>query len=82
MHDLAVNVCETVITALEPISQLFMIEAQLMHNCGLQVMYMNSVFGDFEPQFIGLAVVESTFDSTAGHPHSETVRVVVSSQDF
>ena len=47
-HDLAVDVGQAVVTALEAIGQAFMIDPQTVKNCGLQIMHVNRIFHDVE----------------------------------
>lgn len=75
-------VSQTVIAALIAEAEFFVIEAQQLHNSSLQVVDMNFVFHDAKSEFIGLAVVVAALDSAAGHPHCETVRIVVPTQDL
>ena len=82
MNDFTLNICQSVIASLKTICQLFMVETQLMHNGGLQIVNVDSVLRDLESQLIGPAVVESSFDSSTGHPHRETIRIVVSAKDL
>ena len=50
------NVRQAVIASLEPIIQLFVIEAQLTRHGSMQVVGMHLIFDRSEPQFVGLPV--------------------------
>src|SRR6056300_1550960 len=53
-----------------------------MHNCCLQIMHVDPIFGDGKSQLVGLPVIESALNSPSGHPHSKGIGVVVASQHF
>ena len=48
-----------------------------MQNGGVQIVEMDAVVDGFESEIVGGAVDVAAFDAAAGHPHGETVVVVV-----
>ncbi len=54
-----------------------MIEAEEVKNRRVQIMNMHAVFDGGEAEFVGRAVDVAGFHAAAGHPHGETVVVVV-----
>jgi hypothetical protein len=60
--------------------QAFMIDAQLMQDCGLDVMHMNWIFDGSEAEFIGLSERLPAANPTSSHPHGECLWVVVAAQ--
>lgn len=55
-HDLAVNIGQAVLPALEFESQTLVIDAELVQDCGLEIMHVDSVFDGVEPKVIACAV--------------------------
>ena len=76
------HVGQPVVSALEAVGQLFMIEAEQVHDGCLQVVDMNPVFDNTETEFVGLAVIEAGFGTTTSEPHRVAIGVMVTSEDF
>ena len=57
------------------------VEAEQVHDGGLQVVDVDRVFGDAEAEFVGAAELEAPFDAAAGKPHREGVGIVIASED-
>ena len=77
LDHIATDVGKSKIAALELESQLGMVQAQQMKNCGLNVVDMNLVLGDVEPELIGASQRLPRSDAGSGKPHSEGVDVMV-----
>lgn len=71
------DVGEAEVTALESGGQFFVIEAKLVQDGGVQVVNVDLVLDRIETQFVGLAMVDATFNSTSGEPHGEGIGVVI-----
>jgi hypothetical protein len=80
--DVAVDVGEAVVAALEAVGEAFVVEAEEVHDGGLEVVDVDLVFGDLEAHFVGGAVAEAAFDAAAGHEEGEAVGEVVAAEDF
>src|SRR3954470_12630350 len=81
VNDLTGNIGEAVVAALEEKREPFVVEAQEVHDRGLQVVNTDFVFHDPEAELIGRAKIEAWFDAAAGEPHCEAVGVVVAAED-
>ena len=69
VDDFTVDIGQPVITSLESIRQFCVIKTEQVHDCRLQVVDVDFVFGDREAQFIRFPVREPAFDATTGQPH-------------
>ena len=74
---MAVNVGEAEVAALESSGELFVIEAELVKDRGVEIVDVNFVFNRVEAEVIGLAMVHAAFDSASGEPHGEGIGMVV-----
>ena len=77
MGDVAVDVGEAVVAALVTESQLFVIDAKEVEAGGMEVVDVDQVLGDTEAEFVGGAVSEAAFHTTARHPDAEAFLVVI-----
>src|ERR1043166_771973 len=66
-HDLAVNVSEAKVAALETIRELFVIDAEAVHHRRVQVVNVNGVFDDVVTVVVRLAVSDARLDAAARH---------------
>ena len=81
--EFAVDVGEAEVAALVAEGEAFVVEAELVEDGGVEVVDVDTVFGDIEPEVVGFAVADAGFDAAAGHPHGEGVFVVVAADaDF
>ena len=71
------DVGETEITAGVAVGELFVVEAEEVKNGGVEVVDVNDFFDGSEAEIIGGAVNISSFDTTAGEHHGESVGVVI-----
>lgn len=51
-HDMAVDVCEAEVAALEAVGELGVIESKEVHDGGVEVVDVDAVFDNVEPKFI------------------------------
>ena len=68
MHDVAVDVRQTVITASVTVGQTSMIDAQQVQNRCMKVMNVDSVLGHRRADLVGAAIADARFDTGSGHP--------------
>ena len=78
---LSVHIGQPVVAALEAERQSFVVEAQQVHDRGLQIVDVDFVLDDAEAQFVGLAVVQAGFHAAAGEPHREAIRIVIAAEE-
>jgi hypothetical protein len=76
-HHLAMHVSEAVMPALKFEGQSRVIDAEAVHQRGVQVMHVDGVTRDIVAVIIGLAVSHAGLDSAAGHPDGETARMMI-----
>ena len=74
------HVCQSEATTVVLVSQFFMIQAEQVQDGGVQIVEVNFVFSRLESDFVLRAVVDAAFNTAAGHPRAEAVRVMVSSR--
>src|SRR5215831_11289283 len=65
------------IPSLAPIGQLCVVETQALQDRGLQVVNVNFVFDDIEPEVIGFADHLPGADPTARKPHGKRQRMMI-----
>ena len=80
VDDVAVDVSESVVAALEAECELFVVKAEQVQDGGLEIVGCDFVFDNSETQFIRLSVIAASADATTCHPHREAIWVVVASQ--
>ena len=71
------HVSQTVIPPLEFVSQLFMIDAQAVQNCGIQIMHGQGVLSDVITEVIGLTECHARFHSASGCPDGEATGMMI-----
>ena len=76
------HVGQTEIPSLISIGETFVVDAQLVENCGIQVVNVDRVFGDVIAEIVSLTVSHARFDTAAGCPHGEATRMMVASVIF
>ena len=82
VHDVAVDIGEAVVPALEAEGELLVIHAEQVEDGGLEIVDVHLVTGDGEAELVGLAVNGAGLYSSAGHKHGVAVWVVVSAEHF
>src|SRR3954470_2231920 len=76
-HDLAVDIGQPEVTALETVGKFGVIEAEAMENGRLEIVDGDFILRDVVPEFIGGAIGDARLDSSAGHPHRKRVRMMI-----
>src|SRR5205823_4674017 len=76
-HNVAADVGEPEVAALEPVRQLGVVDPQAVQHGGVQVVDVDGVLDDVVPEVVGLAVGDAGLDAAAGQPHGKAARVVV-----
>ena len=59
-----------------------MVEAEEMHDGGLQVVDVDLILHAGEAHLVGFAELEAAFDAASGHHDRKAVGVVVAAEDF
>ncbi len=77
LHDAAVDVGEAEVAALEAVGEFLVVEAEEMKDRRLEIVDMDGVFGDVEPEVIGRADGLTGLDTATGHPHAEGLGVMI-----
>src|SRR3954466_9033567 len=80
-HDLAFDIGQPIIAALESEREPFVIEAEQMQNRRLQIVNENFVLRDAEAELIRFAVRESALRAAAGHHHRVTIRIMIAPEN-
>jgi len=65
LHELAVDVGESVVATLEAVGEPRVIEAKEVQEHGVHIMHVHHVFDRIEPEVVGLAVDVAGFDAAA-----------------
>src|SRR5262245_52632958 len=76
-YQLAVDIGEAVMAALEAVGEAFVIDPQAIKDGGLQIVNVNRVLGDVEGKIISAAVGDARFYAAAGQPHRERFAVMI-----
>lgn len=79
VDQLTMHISQPEITPRVSKRQLFMIKAQAVEHCGVQVMDADWVLCGFEAELVSGTVNRSALDATAGQPHAETPMIVIPS---
>ncbi len=74
------DVGEAVVAPLEPVGQPLVVEAEQVHDGGLEVVHVHLVLGNAEAEFVGAAVAKAGLHAAAGHEQAEAVRVMVATE--
>ena len=77
LDDVAADVGQAVVAALEAERQLEMVQTQQMQQCGLQVVDVDDVFDRVVTEFVGVPDRLPAFDAATGQPHGKTIDVMV-----
>src|ERR1043165_8569874 len=77
LYNLAMDVGQTVMPALETIGQSLVINPEAIKNRRLQIMHMNRVLDNVEGEIIGLAVGDPRLDSTTSQPDGKAFAMVI-----
>ena len=79
---MAVDIGQAVVSSLEAIGQLFVVKPKEVHPCGLEVVYMNRVFGHTKAQIIRFTVHMTTLHATSSHDHGVAIWKMITTQYF
>lgn len=60
------------------VGEAFVVDAELVHDRGLEVVYVYRIFNDVDTVVIGFSVCEAGLDSASSQPIGKTVGMVVS----
>lgn len=77
LDDVAVDVGEAEMAALEFIGETEVIDAEAMENGGVEVVDIHGVTGDVVAEVVGFTVGEAGFDAAAGEPEGEATGMVI-----
>ncbi len=72
------HVGKTKVATRVPVGQLGVIEPQQVQECGVQIVYVNTLVNRAKTKFVRGAVNMSAFDAAAGKADRETVVIVIS----
>ena len=79
-NDLTANIGESLIATLEAERLSFVINAQAVQDRRLKIVYVDRPLDDVVAVLVGLPEGHPALDSTAGHPHRETSRMMVAAE--
>ena len=79
---MSVNIGQAITAALEFVSETLVIDAEQVHDRGLQVMDVQAVRGDVVAELTSFPINGSGFDSPARHPDAETTRMMVAAETW
>ena len=82
VYHLAMNISQAEIAALEAERKFFVIKAEQVEDCRLEIVNIDFVPGDRETQFVGLAISDSFLNAGAGQKNRKTIRVVIPAQNI
>jgi len=80
VHNFSVDVGESEIAAGVVVGQPLVVEAEGVEDGCLDVMHMERILDNMEAKVVGGAIRDARFDSAAGHPHREGLRMMVASR--
>ena len=69
---------QTLLETLEGEGESFVIDPHAMENRCVDIVDMYRIFGDVVTVIVGRSEFDPTLDPAAGHPHAETLRMMVS----
>ena len=76
-HGAVFDAGQTLVQALEREGQLFVVDAQLVQDGGMQVADGHRILHDVVAEIVGLAVRYPTLDAAAGQPRGEAARMMI-----
>ena len=79
---MAMDISEAEVAALAAEGEAFMVDAELVKNGGVEIVDVNLVLNGVKAELVGGTVGEAGLHSTAGHPHCEAVRVMITTPGF
>ena len=79
---MAMDIGEAEVAALAAEGEPFVVDAELVKNGGVEIVDVNLVLNGVIAELVGGTVGEARLHSTAGHPHCEAVRVMITTPGF
>ena len=79
---MAMDISEAEVAALATEGEAFVVDAELVKNRGVEIVDVNLILGGVIAEVIGGTVGEAGLHSSAGHPHCEAVRVMITAPGF
>jgi len=73
---------EALIEALEFHGEPLIVDAQAVHDGGVEFVDVDRILDNVVAEVIGFAVDDAALDAAAGHPHTEVSRVVIAAVVF
>jgi hypothetical protein len=77
VKNFAFNVGQSEIAAVKAVGQLLVVDAHLMQDGGVDIVYVDPVFDGFVAEFVRGPVLSSALEAASGEPGSKCIRVVV-----
>ena len=77
MHNFPMHVGQSKLAAGMKRGQSFMVQAQKMQDCRLQVVHMNRFIDNIESQLIGGPPCQTSFDSAPRQPHRKGLGMMI-----
>jgi hypothetical protein len=77
--DISMHVGQSEVAALETIRQPLVIDAQQVQQRGLEIVDMDAVLRDVDPQIVARAVLNPALHAAARHPDGKGIRMMVAS---
>jgi len=82
VDNFAVNISQPKITALKTVRQTFVIQTEEMQNCGMQIVYMDSILHRAESHFISCPKNAASLHTSARQPHCKRIDVMIAASRF
>ena len=76
-HDLTVDICQAEIAAGMAKSEFFMVEAEQVEHCGVQIMHSNRLLDRPKAKFVCGAMGVTPANPAACHPNRKAIVVVI-----
>ena len=73
MNNTSMDVGDSEIAAVVPISELLVLEAEQMKDRGVKIMVRHRRFNRVHTKVVGGTISEAAFDPAAGQPHRKSV---------
>jgi hypothetical protein len=77
LNEVSVDICETVIAALEAVGEAGVIDSQEVEGGGVEIVDVDRISGDVVTEVVGFSMDVSAFDARPGHPDAEAAGMVV-----
>lgn len=77
LNEIARDVRQPVVAACVAVRELFVIDAQQVQDCGLEIVDMDWILGNVEAKIIGRSMSVTGFDAATGQPYTKSLRMMV-----